>query len=118
MKEKKVPKTQTQRYKGHYCCAVNCYNNAGSVTNLPFYNVIRKSDPIQTEKWIKAINRTNQDGTPWRPGKAAKLCGKHFISKRLSILPSDPDYVPTIFPERPFILNIKGSFFWKAFFPF
>ena len=81
----------------NYCCVVNCQNNE-TFGNIRFFEVLRK-DPIQTEKWIKAINRTNPDGTPWIPGKDAKICGNHFICGD----PRDPNYVPSIFPPKSLI---------------
>ena len=100
MREKKRNKTQTQRYKGHYCCAVGCHNNEGSSENIRFFNVIRKKDPVQTEEWIKKIKRVKPDGTPWRPSRATKLCGVHFKSGHFSTEVNDPDYIPSLFPTR------------------
>ena len=95
-KKKGFKKSEQSKYRGHYCCAVNCHNNEG-MEGISFYRVIRKNK-IQQEKWIQKIKRVNEDGTPWRPTKGTKLCGAHFISGNISNEPSNPDFVPTKFP--------------------
>ena len=105
MKKRGPKKRAKTLYKGHYCSVVNCHNSQGC-ENVRFFSVIRKRDLVQTEKWIKAIDRTNLDGTPWIPGKRAIICEKHFIRERMSTNPGDPGYVPSIFPVKTSIKNI------------
>ena len=105
MKKRGPKKRAILLYKGHYCCVVNCHNSQGC-KNVRFFSVTRKRDLVQTEKWIKAIDRKNPDGTPWIPGKKAIICEKHFIHERMSTNPVDPGYVPSIFPVKTSIKNI------------
>ena len=36
---------------------------------------------------------------PWKPGEGGRLCSEHFVSKKKSNLPNNPDYVPSVYPE-------------------
>ena len=87
-----------KRYKGKCCCAVNCSNSEGE-DGLGFFKVIRK-DRIQSEKWVQAIKRINQDGTPWVATKNHRLCSEHFASGEPSNEINHPDYVPSRWPPR------------------
>jgi uncharacterized C2H2 Zn-finger protein len=109
MKKRGQKKIDMARYKGRYCCAVNCHNKEG-IGNIRFFKVLRK-DPIQTEKWIKAIDRKNPDGTPWIPGNRTRLCEKHFISGQFSTKYSarHPDCVPSIFPVKTLVQDIDPA---------
>ena len=105
MKKRGPKKRAVLLYKGRYCSVVNCHNSQGC-ENVRFFSVTRKRDLVQTEKWIKAIDRKNANGTPWIPGKRAIICDKHFIHERMSTNPGDPGYVPSIFPVKTSIKNI------------
>ena len=105
MKKRGPKKRAVLLYKGRYCSVVNCHNSQGC-ENVRFFSVIRKRDLVQTEKWIKAIDRKNLDGTPWIPERKAIICEKHFIRERMSTNPGDPGYVPSIFPVKTSIKNI------------
>lgn len=43
-----------------------------------------------------------KNGMPWEPGEGEgdRVCSEHFISKRKSDLPGNPDYVPSVYPEE------------------
>ncbi|KAH0568630.1 uncharacterized protein LOC123269773 [Cotesia glomerata] len=81
------------------CCVPGC-RNYGKKRGVHFYsfsNVSHKKP--QTEKWIKAIRRVDEDGTPWRPNKGSRICSQHFIGNKKSEHPLSPSFVPSIFPE-------------------
>lgn len=50
------------------------------------------TDPCRRDAWIRAIKRKN-----WMPSEYSMVCQLHFISKRPSRFPNNPDYVPSIF---------------------
>ncbi|XP_045184330.2 uncharacterized protein LOC123542499 [Mercenaria mercenaria] len=53
------------------------------------------------EKWVKAVDRKQEDGSIWKPtSKWTYLCEKHFISGASNKDPKHPDYVPSIFPHK------------------
>uniref|UniRef100_A0A6P7GD71 Uncharacterized protein LOC114336043 n=1 Tax=Diabrotica virgifera virgifera TaxID=50390 RepID=A0A6P7GD71_DIAVI len=58
-----------------------------------------KSRSEQREKWIKAVQRQNLDGSNWTPRPSDRICSTHFIGNTVSLHPHDPNYVPTIFPN-------------------
>ena len=94
-KKKQIKKSETARYRGHYCCAVGCHNNEGN-GDISFYRVIRKNK-VQQEAWIQKIKRINEDGTPWVPTKGTKICGVHFHSGYISNEENNPDFAPSKF---------------------
>ena len=92
-------KEGNSRYKGKYCCAVQCHNQQG-IPDIKFFSVIRKRDAEQTEQWIKKIKRVNPDGSEWKPSRKTLLCSAHFVSGEASKVSNDVDYVPSLFPTR------------------
>jgi hypothetical protein len=88
----KHPRKKTRRI----CCVVGCHNYHGrdEVKVFAFPN----KNPSQKEKWIKAVNRVNNDKTPWMPTKSSFVCSDHFVDKKYSTIENHPDYVPSIFP--------------------
>jgi hypothetical protein len=80
----------------NYCCVVGCYSKEEDP--IKFFGFPRKTLPVRTELWRKAIKRVNADGSEWYPHSRASICAKHFVSGRPSRTRADPDYVPSIFP--------------------
>jgi hypothetical protein len=78
------------------CCVVECHNRAGR-ENVKFF-AFPKKNTSQKEKWIKAVNRINQDKTPWRPTISSFVCSDHFVGNKYSTFENHPDYVPSKFP--------------------
>ena len=70
------------------CCAVNCtsrYSKDMKLFRFP-------TDPYQRDAWIRAIKCKK-----WMPNEYSMVFQLHFISKRPSRFPNDPDYVPSTF---------------------
>ena len=80
---------------GHYCAVPHCHNQV-SRDPVRFFKIIRKNEK-QTNLWIKAINRLESDGTPWKPKDKSTICSAHFVGDSFSKDPNDIDYVPTLF---------------------
>ena len=40
------------------------------------------------------------DGSPWQPSDGNRICSDHFVSKKKSDVPSNPNYVPSVYPEE------------------
>ena len=57
------------------------------------------TDAERRNRWIGFVSRQNADGTPWKPGEGDRLCSEHFVAKKKSDLPNNPDYVPSVYPE-------------------
>ena len=54
------------------CVAYGCTNKAKAGSGISFHR-FPFSDPVQLEKWTKALCRKN-----WVPKSGSFLCGKHF----------------------------------------
>ena len=87
-----------KKISGKNCCVVDC-SAKYLRENCGFFRVIR-ADKIQSDKWIKAINRINPDGSPWKPSEHTVICGAHFLHGKPSKMTDDPDYVPSKFPTK------------------
>ncbi|KAL5246005.1 hypothetical protein ACI65C_013413 [Semiaphis heraclei] len=82
------------------CCVVHCSNTYKNSTGILFYNFPnRKYEVALKEKWIRAVNRVQEDGKLWRPQPRTLICSAHFIGNKRSHDPSSPSYIPTIFPK-------------------
>ena len=108
MAEKTVPSrvlrnTEKGKYhngiKNRTCAVKGCFvkDKKNDNEKIRFFDVLRTSTD-QTLKWLRTINRVNDDGTPWFPSKSSTLCGDHFISGKPGRFPFQEDYVPSIFP--------------------
>ena len=66
---------------------------------IGFFKVVRKKDKLQTDAWIRAIRREKPDKSKslWNPTEWSVICGHHFISKKPSNNPNNPDYIPSQF---------------------
>ena len=49
-------------------------------------------DPSRRDAWIRAIRREH-----WKPTEYSMVCQLHFILKKPSRFPNNPDYVPSVF---------------------
>ena len=45
------------------------------------------------------VSRRNLDGLSWEPGERDHICSQHFVTERRSETSSDPDYVPSVYPQ-------------------
>jgi len=53
------------------------------------------------EKWVQAIKRVNEDGSPWYPkGTYVYICSDHFITGKPSSDPNNPDFIPSLFEPK------------------
>ncbi|KAI5702068.1 hypothetical protein M8J75_016243 [Diaphorina citri] len=86
---------------GRYCCVVGCKNTdrsrSGIHNRFKFYS-LRSLPPERKQLWLNAINRKNEDGSPWGPSAYSSICNWHFINGCASNDSNNPAYVPTIFP--------------------
>lgn len=76
------------------CVVFGCNNRHRKGCFINFYHF-----PIDSERrrrWVAFVGRKNPDGTTWQPGKDDRLCSDHFISKKKSDIPTNPDYVPSV----------------------
>ncbi|XP_026745588.1 uncharacterized protein LOC113506943 [Trichoplusia ni] len=85
---------------GHYsCCVINCKNTSGN-SQCKFYIFPKAAWKIdQRIKWIAAVKRKNDDGSPWHPKPDDKICSDHFIGGKKSDAQASPSYVPMILPK-------------------
>ena len=51
------------------------------------------------------INRRSEDGKPWIHGNGDRVCSDHFINRKKSEIPTNPNYVPSV----PAIIAGEGS---------
>ena len=63
---------------------------------MKFFRAQRK-DVEKSRAWAKAINRKNDDGDLWMPGKHEYICSEHFVGGKHSKHKLAPNYAPTIF---------------------
>ena len=68
----------------NYCCVFNCHNNTVKNKELTFFYVKRKRSLAQTEAWVQAIHRENDDKTDWEPSNSTIICSIHFLSGKFS----------------------------------
>ena len=91
---------------GKTCCVVGCHHSERKKPeNVIFYcfpsrkiGLIYENE--RRQKWIKAVNRINPDGTPWEPNNDSRICSEHFAGGRRSTIIESPSYIPSIFPTN------------------
>ena len=76
------------------CIVVNCHNRQHKGCNISFYRF--PVDQDRRQRWVAFVSRQNEDGSPWQPGDGDRICSDHFILKKKSDIPNNPDYVPSI----------------------
>ena len=79
------------------CAVVGCHNHHYKGSLISFYCF--PTDVERRHRWISFFSQINSNGTPWKPGEEDRLCSEHFVSKKKSNLPNNPDYVPSVYPE-------------------
>ena len=80
------------------CVVVKCYNRHSKHSKTSFYHF--PTDVDRRRKWVAFVSRRNTDGSPWQPSDGDQICSDHFVSKEKSDVPSDPNYVPLVYPEE------------------
>lgn len=93
--------TSQKRSSKQNCCVVHCSNTYNSTTPaVKFYAFPNHwKDAEKKAKWVSAVKRKNEDGTPWQPSKYSRICSEHFVGGSKSEHPLHPAYYPTIFPN-------------------
>ena len=76
------------------CVVVNCHNRQHKGCNISFYQF--PVDQDHRRRWVAFVSHQNEDGSPWQPGDGDRICSDHFILKKKSVIPNNPDYVPSI----------------------
>ena len=79
------------------CAVVKCYNRHRKGSRISFYRFPK--DPDRRRQWVAFVSRRNLDGSPWEPGEGDRICSQHFVTERKYETPSDPDYVPSVYPQ-------------------
>ena len=87
-------------YKNKACAVLGCLKDKKEISETISFFRIQRNTTEQTLKWLRTINRINEDGTPWFPSAHSTLCGAHFISGKPDRFPFQEDYVPSIFPAN------------------
>ena len=76
--EEGPPPAKITKRGGHYCCVMGC--NKNTKTDKPavkFFCIPAASrNAEQRECWLKAINRAEDDGSPWIPKPKAIVCSR------------------------------------------
>ena len=80
------------------CVVVNCYNRHSKHSNGSFYRF--PTDVNRRRKWVAFVSCRNADGSSWQPSDGDHICSDHFVSKEKFDVPSDPNYVPSVYPEE------------------
>ncbi|XP_065055581.1 uncharacterized protein LOC135684105 [Rhopilema esculentum] len=91
------------------CIAVGCSNhNMMDKKDISFHRFPdREKNADKWQRWVQAMKRVNEDGTPWAPGgKYAYICSAHFSEGKPSRDPTHPDYVPSVFKHKALDGNI------------
>ena len=80
-----------------YAYGIEHHNHHYKGSLISFYRF--PTDVERRHRWISFFSQINSNGTPWKPGEEDRLCSEHFVSKKKSNLPNNPDYVPSVYPE-------------------
>lgn len=82
------------------CCVVGCSNTHKNSPGTHFYKFpALLHERERRRRWIAAVRRIREDGSPWEPTKNSRICSQHFLNGKRSNDPRNPAYVPTIFPS-------------------
>ena len=76
------------------CAVIGCYNRQRKGVYRGFYRIPK--EPGRRRRWLAFINHRNEDGKPWIPGNGDRVCSDHFISRKKSDIPTNPDYIPSV----------------------
>ena len=80
----------------HYCVVPSCKTNTLD-ESLKFFRVIHKKNTELTKQWVAAINRKNNNGTPWSPSENSRICHRHFENGEPDPKFGQPNSIPTLF---------------------
>lgn len=79
------------------CCVVGCKNTYSTAPGISFYSFPNeKYYAERRQKWIRAVNRVNPDGTTWIPKASSRVCSAHFAGGIKSEHPMSPAFIPTL----------------------
>lgn len=76
------------------CVVFGCNNRHSKGCSFSFYHFLTYLE--RRRCWVAFVGRQNPAGTTWQPGKDDRLCSDHFISKKKSDIPINPDYIPSV----------------------
>lgn len=63
------------------CAALGCLNRRGRDCDVGFFRFPSpKLQGPRRKRWAAALRRFNDDGTPWEPTNASRICGDHFYT--------------------------------------
>ena len=83
------------------CAVIGCHNRHSAAKKTGYYRFpSAKRYPDCRRQWLAFLSRQTPDGSPWKPDKGDRVCSEHFISGRRSMEPTNPDYVPSIYPKK------------------
>ena len=94
--------TRRQKEKSsnnHACCVPECKSKTGHV-EFKFFRV-SKADQSMAEKWTKAINKKNPDGSLWHPTSNSRICGRHFQGGEPNKNSDEMNAIPTLYLPEP-----------------
>ncbi|KAF4529894.1 hypothetical protein B566_EDAN016160, partial [Ephemera danica] len=81
------------------CCVVGCSQSYSNTFDVRLFRFPGRSWEMERRSaWIKAVNRTNVDGSDWQPTRNTYICNLHFQGGEPVNNPNNPAYLPTIFP--------------------
>lgn len=83
------------------CSAVGCSNASSKCSSVRFFRFPSAAfHAAKRAKWVVAMRRVNEDGSPWAPTGNSRVCSEHFLTGQPSRFPAHPDYVPSIFKHK------------------
>uniref|UniRef100_A0A146MDV6 THAP domain-containing protein 11 n=1 Tax=Lygus hesperus TaxID=30085 RepID=A0A146MDV6_LYGHE len=83
------------------CCVKGCYTNISKHNDVVLYTFPDSDTERELRRrWIDAVQIANSEKRSWEPHDTSRLCSEHFVANCRSFDPSDPSYVPTIFPAK------------------
>ncbi|XP_064461994.1 uncharacterized protein LOC135372273 [Ornithodoros turicata] len=83
------------------CAAVGCTNSSRKSEKKRFFRFPAGSlHAAKRAKWVLAMCRVNEDGSPWEPTANSRVCSDHFLTGKPSRFIDHPDYVPSVFKHK------------------
>ena len=92
--------TTKKEYSGSCCCVVGCHSTYPRDRMTVKFFCFSSKNLEQREKWISAVDRINEDGSPWVPKRHTRVCSLHFVGRQPNPTRTHPDYVPSLFPSN------------------
>lgn len=94
------------------CCIAGCFNRPTKERTLKFYtiptaNSVRPFKVNRRRLWLEAIEKAN--GSVADLSFDSRICSAHFISGQFSLDNSNPDFVPSVFPNLQRLKPSKGT---------